>query len=77
MEQELYTLPAHLIPPVFSGIRVAKSLVLCVVFCRSLFSFRLYSIGHCIVYPSSINCICLPLWYLQTFRKSNDGIEMK
>ena len=39
VEQELLTLPEHLSsPPVFSGvIRVTRSLVLCVMFCRSLF----------------------------------------
>jgi len=32
------TLPEHLSsPPVFSGVRVTRSLVLCVMFCRSLF----------------------------------------
>ena len=32
------TLPEHLSsPPVFSGVRVTRSLVLCVVLCRSLF----------------------------------------
>jgi hypothetical protein len=32
------TLPEHLSsPPVFSGVRVAHSLVFCVVFCRSVF----------------------------------------
>jgi hypothetical protein len=38
VEQELLTLPDHLSsPPVFSGVRVARSVVFCVVFCRSLF----------------------------------------
>ena len=37
----------------FSGVRVARSLVFCVVFCRSLFVLSL-SFGHCIVVPSSI-----------------------
>ena len=37
VEQELLTLPEHLSsPPVFSGVRVTRSLVFCVVFCRSL-----------------------------------------
>ena len=36
--QELPTLPEHLSSsPVFSGVRVTRSLVLCVMFCRSLF----------------------------------------
>jgi hypothetical protein len=38
LEQELYTLPEHLSsPPVFSEVRVPRSLVLCVMFCRSFF----------------------------------------
>ena len=38
VEQELLTLPEHLSsPPDFNGVRVTQSLVLCVMFCRSLF----------------------------------------
>jgi hypothetical protein len=38
VEHELLTLTEHLsLPPVFSGVRVTRSLVLCVMFCRSLF----------------------------------------
>jgi hypothetical protein len=38
VEHELLTLPEYLsLPPVFGGVRVARSLVFCVVFCRSLF----------------------------------------
>jgi hypothetical protein len=38
VEQELPTLPEHLSSPlVFSVVRFTRSLVLCVVFCRSLF----------------------------------------
>ena len=59
MEQELYTLPVQLIPPVFSAVRVAQSLVFCVVFCRSLFfffvSFLLFILQlTASVYPSGI-----------------------
>ena len=37
VEQELLTLPEHLRSPrLFCGVRVARSLVFCVVFCRSL-----------------------------------------
>ena len=36
VEQELLTLPEHLSShPVFGGVRVARFLVFCVVFCRS------------------------------------------
>ena len=35
---QLITLPGHLSSPsVFSGVRVTRSLVLCIVFCKSLF----------------------------------------
>ena len=40
MEHELPTLPEYIYlssTPLFSGVRVARSLVFCVVFCRSLF----------------------------------------
>jgi hypothetical protein len=38
VEQELLTLLVHLSSsPVYSGVRVTRSLVLCVIFCRSLF----------------------------------------
>jgi hypothetical protein len=38
VEQELLTLPEHMSsPPIFGGVRVTRSLVLCVLFCRSLF----------------------------------------
>ena len=45
MEQELLTLPEHLnSPPVFSGVRVTRSLVLYAVFCRLLFVLFLLAI---------------------------------
>ena len=66
VEQELRTLPEHpSSPPYFSGVRVAWSLVFCVVFCRSL-SFCNYSIDHCIACPT-IHGFWLVLWYLQTY----------
>jgi len=38
VDQELPTLPEHLSsPPIFSGVRVTRSLVLCVMFRRLLF----------------------------------------
>ena len=54
MEQELLTIPEHLSsPPVFRSVRVARSLVFSIVFCRSLFVFlSLFFSGRCIVYPS-------------------------
>jgi hypothetical protein len=57
VEQQLFTLPEHLSsPPVFSGVRVTRSLVLYVCFvdrCLSL-KFVLFSFGHCVVCSSSI-----------------------
>ena len=45
VEQELLTIPEHLrSPPVFSGIHVARSLVFCVMFCRSLFIIFLLAV---------------------------------
>jgi hypothetical protein len=53
VQQILLTLPEHMSsPPVFSGVRVTRSLVLCVCFvdrCLSVFPF---SFGHCSVCPS-------------------------
>ena len=54
-------LPEHMISlPVFSGVCVARSLVFCVVFCRSL-SFCPFSFGYCMVCPS-IYGFWLSLW---------------
>jgi hypothetical protein len=40
--------------PDISGVRVTRSLVLCVCFVDRCFSFCLFSFGHCVVCPSSI-----------------------
>jgi hypothetical protein len=67
VELELLTLPEHLSSsPVFSGVRVTRSLVLCVCFVDRCLSFCSLSFGHCIVCSSSIYRFWLPLWYLQT-----------
>ena len=67
LEQELLTLPEDLSsPPVFSGVRVTRSLVLCVCFVDRCLSFCAFSFGHCIVCFSSIYGFWLPLCYLQT-----------
>ena len=61
VEQELLTFPDHLSSPqVFSGVRVARSLVLCVMFCRSL--FVLLSLFFCLLCFLSF----LDLWILIT-----------
>ena len=67
VKQELLTLPDHLSsPPVFSGVRVTRSLVLYVCFVDRYLSFCAFSFGHCVVCSSSIYGFWLPLWYLQT-----------
>jgi hypothetical protein len=65
-EQELLTLLVHVSsPPVFSGVRVTRPLVLYVCFVDRCLSFGTFSFGHCVV-CSSIYGFWLPLWYLQT-----------
>jgi hypothetical protein len=67
VEQELLTLPEHLSsPPVLSGVRVSRSLILYVCFVDRCVSFCAFSFGHCVVCSSSIYGFWLPLWYLQT-----------
>jgi hypothetical protein len=54
VEQELLTLPVHLSsPPIFSGVRVTRSLVLCVCFVDRCLSFCAFSFGHCVVCSDS------------------------
>ena len=66
VEQELLILPEHLSsPPVCSGVRVTRSLVLCVCLVDRWLSLCTFSFGHCVV-CSSIYGFWLPLWYLQT-----------
>jgi hypothetical protein len=45
-------------------VRVARSLVFFVVFCRSLFVLCHFTFGHCVVCPS-ISGFWLPIWYLK------------
>ena len=55
VEQELLTLQEHMSsPPVFSGVRVTRSLVLLVCFVDRCLSFCTFSFGHCVVCSSSI-----------------------
>ena len=52
VEQELLTLPEQLhSPSVISGVRVARSLVLCVIFCRSLFVLFHWPIALYVLLP--------------------------
>ena len=50
--------------PVFSGVCVTQSLVLCVCFVDRCLSFCTFV--HCVVCSSSIYGFRLPLWYPQT-----------
>jgi hypothetical protein len=52
--------------PVFSGVCVTRSLVLCVCFVDHCLSFCTFSFCHCVVCSSSIFEFWLPLCYLQT-----------
>jgi hypothetical protein len=50
VEQEIPTLPEHLSsPPVFSGVRVIRSLVLCVCFVNRCMSFCPFSLVLCVL----------------------------
>ena len=64
VELELLTLPEHLSsPPVFSGVRVTRSLVLCVCFvCRSLFVLLYFFIWPlCCLFFFDIRILITPL----------------
>ena len=72
VKQELPTLPKHLsLYLVFSGVGVARSLVFCVVFCKSLFA--LFSFGHCDVCPSRFKDSDYPfaIFKLLTYANNN------
>ena len=67
VEHELLTLPEHMSSTlVVSGDCVTRSLVLCVMFCRSVFDLFF---GHCVVCTASICEFWWLLWYLQTLLK--------
>ena len=54
-EHELLTLPENMnSPPVFSGVCVTRSLVLCVCFVDRCLSFCPFTFVHYFVWPSSI-----------------------
>jgi hypothetical protein len=69
VEQELLTLPEYLSsPPVLTGVRVTRFLVLCVCFVNRCLSFwPLCCLFFCLVFCWSF---WLPHWYLQTFLES-------
>ena len=67
LEQELLTLLKQLSSsPVFSGVRVTRSLVLCVVFCRSLFVLLYFFFWPlCCLFFFDVRILITSLWYLQ------------
>jgi len=72
VEQELPTLPEHLsLLPVFIGVLVTRSLVLCVCFVDRCLSFCSFTFGHRVFCSSSISGFLLSLWYLQTLLEYN------
>ena len=63
-------------PPVFSEVRITRSLVLYVCFVDRCLSFSPFYFGHCVVCSSSIYGFWLPLWYLQILLITNRcGLE--
>ena len=59
-----YPSRSHELTPFFSGVRVTRSLVLCVCFVDRCLSFRTLSFGHCVVCSSLIYVLITP-WDLQ------------
>ena len=71
---DLYLL--HYSPSVLSGVRVTRSLVLCVCFVGQCSSFCIIYFGHCAVCSSSIYGFWLPLWYLHSLLTSLSGFNL-
>jgi hypothetical protein len=70
-----FTLPGHLSsPPVFSRVRVTRSLVLCVCFVDRCLSFCPFSFGHCVVCSSSYQFLSLNLLFSIRFYNCSDGV---
>ena len=71
----LYPSGAHEFTPVFSGVRVTWSLVLCVCFVDRCLSFWSFSFGHCVVFWP-LCCLSLELRILITpLVSSNSSCE--
>jgi hypothetical protein len=66
--KEVYTM-YDVSSPVFSGVRVTRSLILCACFVDRCLSFCTFFFGHCVVCSSAIYGFLLLLWYLQTLLK--------
>jgi hypothetical protein len=74
VEQELLTLPEPLSShPVFGGVRVARFLVFCVMFCRSLFVFFVWPLSCLSVFDLRILITPLvsSIFSYHTFRSTN------
>ena len=70
VEQELLTLPEHLSsPPIFSGVRVTRSLVSYVCFVDHCLSFCAFSFCYCVVCSSSI----YGFWLVSSNSSSSHG----
>jgi hypothetical protein len=68
VEQELLTLPEHLSsPPIVSGVRVARTLVLYVCFVDRCLSVCTFSFGHCVVCSSLIYVSDCPFGIFKLF----------
>ena len=62
VEQELLTLPEHLSsPPVFSGVRVTRSLVICVCFVDRCLSFCPFFLPLCCLFFFELGILITPL----------------
>ena len=72
LEQELLKLPVHLrSPSVCSGIRVTRSLVVCVCFVDRCLLLCAFSFGHYVICSSLMYEFWLPLRHLQTLLTIN------
>jgi hypothetical protein len=67
---------SHDFTPVFSGIRVSWSLVLCVCFVDGCLSFYTFPFVHCVVCFPSICGFWLHLWYLQTLLNESSVLQL-
>jgi hypothetical protein len=71
VEQVLFTFPEHLsLPPVVSGVRVTRSLVLCVCAVDHFVLYFFFWPLCCLSFDLRIR---LPLWYLQTLLKHSEN----
>jgi hypothetical protein len=62
---ELPTLPEHLSsPPIFSGVRLSRFLIVCVCFVDRCLYFFPFCFGHCVVCSSLIYGCLIKFWCL-------------